>query len=300
MLLHNALYKRVEARAPWGLRVSARARAVFYLVARGAALLEVENGRSLSLSAGEVAFIPHGSAHVIRDSATTTPELVCDGKPCTDSSPRHVGGGGPSTTIITGFFDLGDGRKPALLERMPKVLVLSPTDPTNGLWIAATVQLLMVESANPGPASAIVMQRLADVLFVQALRSIAANGDYQKSPLGALADPPIHEALRRMHAAVDTPWTVADLAAKVGLSRSGFAARFNEIVGEPPLQYLAKWRVARAAELLRNTDHPVAEIADRVGYESVPSFSKAFKRWQGTSPGIFRRTNRTAERPQLR
>jgi AraC-like DNA-binding protein len=102
-----------------------------------------------------------------------------------------------------------------------------------------------------------------------------------------------------MHAAVDTPWTVAGLAAKVGLSRSGFAARFNETVGEPPLQYLAKWRVARAAELLRNTDQAVAEIAGHVGYESVPSFSKAFKRWQGTSPGIFRRTNRN-ERAQTR
>ena len=95
-----------------------------------------------------------------------------------------------------------------------------------------------------------------------------------------------------MHARVGEPWTVAKLAARVGLSRSGFALRFTELVGEPPLQYLARWRMARAAELLRDTHEGMGEIAAKVGYESVPSFSKAYKRWQGTSPGAFRRTQR--------
>ena len=100
-------------------------------------------------------------------------------------------------------------------------------------------------------------------------------------------------ALALMHAQVAHPWTVAELAARVGLSRSGFSARFTELVGEPPLQYLARWRAARAAELLRGTSEPVSTIAERVGYESTPSFNKAFKRWQGTSPGAYRRGSST-------
>jgi AraC-like DNA-binding protein len=236
-----------------------------------------------------VAFIPHGSAHVLRDSGTTEPAPVCDGKEFTDASPRHIGGRGASTTIVTGFFDRGGAREPLLLRGMPRVAVLSPTHPTSGAWIAATVQLILAESAAPGPASTIVLQRLADVLFVQALRSMSSHARCRPSGLAALSDPPIHEALALMHARVEAPWTVAILARRVGLSRSGFAARFAELVGEPPLQYLARWRIARAAELLRDTDEDLAEIARRVGYESVPSFSKAFKRWQSVSPGAFRR-----------
>jgi len=287
-LLRSAMYKRIEARAPWGMRTAFRERAIFYLIARGAALLEVDGERPLSLSAGEVAFIPHGSEHTLRDSASTKPEPVCDGKRCPDGTTRRLGGTGASTTIITGFFELS-GREPALLERMPRVVMLSPIDPTSGPWVAATVQLLLAESAAPGPASAIVLQRLADVLFVQALRSLSRHVECNQSGLAALADPPIHRALALMHAKVEESWTVAKLAARVGLSRSGFAARFTELVGEPPLQYLARWRIARAAELLRDGEEGIAAIAARVGYESVPSFSKAFKRWQGVSPGTFRR-----------
>jgi AraC-like DNA-binding protein len=104
----------------------------------------------------------------------------------------------------------------------------------------------------------------------------------------------VSKALGILHARVAEPWTVASLAAKVGLSRSGFAARFTALVGEPPLQYLARWRMARAAELLRDTNESIVEIAERVGYESVPSFGKAFKRWQGESPGAFRREQSAA------
>jgi AraC-like DNA-binding protein len=295
-LLRNAMYKRIDARAPWGMRVAFRERAVFYVIARGAALLEVDGERPHSLSAGEVAFIPHGTGHALRDSTSTKPEPVCDGKRCPDGASRHLGGSGASTTIITGFFELG-AREPALLERMPPVVMLSPTDPTSGPWIAATVQLLLAESAAPGPASAIVLQRLADVLFVQALRSLSRHPDCNRRGLAALADPPVHQALALMHARVEDSWTVGKLAARVGLSRSGFAARFTELVGEPPLQYLARWRIARAAELLRDGEEALAGIAARVGYESVPSFSKAFKRWQGVSPGTFRRRARVNDMP---
>ena len=288
-LLRNAIYKRLEARAPWGLRFALHDRAVFYLIACGAALLEVEGEKPHPLSAGEVVFIPHGTAHTLRDSPSTKPIPVCDGKQCPDGAPRRIGGNGASTTIFTGYFELGGGHAPVLLSRMPRVVRLSPIDPTSGPWVAATLQLLLGEFASPGPASSIVLQRLADVLFVQALRSLTRHGECQRNGLAALSDPPIHEALALMHTRVDAPWTVAKLASKVGLSRSGFAARFMQLVGEPPLQYLARWRVARAAELLRDTQDDIAAIAERVGYESVPSFSRAFKKWQGLSPGAYRR-----------
>lgn len=193
------------------------------------------------------------------------------------------------TSILAGFFELDVSPRPALLERLPSIVVLAQGGAEADPWIAATVQLYLSESAKPGPASVLVLQRLSEVLFIHALRSVAQpDGCREHSGLRALSDPAIHRALELMHAHVEAPWTVATLAKRAGVSRSSFAARFTELVGEPPLQYLARWRVARAAELLRDTDDSIAEIASRVGYESVPSFGKAFKRWHGTSPGRAR------------
>lgn len=290
-LVRNALYKRIEAKAPWGIRQPKKPRAVFYLVARGAALLEVEGERDVMLAVGDVAFVPHGTPHVIRDAKTTVPDFACDGphKPSTDT--RRIGGTGATTSIVAGFF-VHDGPTPALLERMPNVVAITPYEAKAEPWIGATVQLILAESAAPGPASAFILQRLADVLFVHALRSVSQRPECP-SGLPALSDPVIHRALALMHADLSFGWTVAELAKRVGLSRSGFAARFTELVGEPPLQYLVRWRVARAAELLRDTQDSIAEVAARVGYESVPSFSRTFKQWRSQSPAAFRRETKT-------
>jgi len=289
-LIRHALYRPLEAHAPWGLRVPQRTRASFYLVTRGSALLEVEGECPRVLSPGEVAFVPHGTAHVLRDAPSTEPTTVCDGPYSPSLSPRRIGGGGAVSSLVAGFFDIENGREPILLQGMPSLVVLSASDPTCGLWIAATVQLVLAESAAPRPASGVVLQRLADVLFVLALRASRDGSDPKKPCVAALLDARIYEALGLMHSQVGEPWTVEELARRVGMSRSGFAGRFSELLGEPPLQYLARWRSARAAETLRDTDEKVESIAGRLGYESLPSFSRAFKRWQGTSPATFRRT----------
>jgi len=282
-LLRNAMYRRIECGAPWGMDVPEHDRATFYVLVRGNARFEIQGEPACELRAGDTLFIPHGTAHVVRDSKQSKPVRVCDGTPQPRGAVRRLGGTGEQSTLIKGFFQFA-GRKPSLLEGMPRSICLTATDPTLHRWTAATLQLILAESSSPGPASVLMLQRLADVLFVQTLRTLAT----QRSGLAALADPAIHEALSILHGKVDHPWTVATLAKKVGLSRSGFAARFAALVGEPPLQYLTRWRMGRAAELLRDTRRRVAEIASDVGYESVPSFNKAFRRWQGASPTTFR------------
>jgi len=293
-LLRNVLYKQIDARAPWGLDMQARSRAMLYLVVRGRARLELEGQEPIVLDAKHVAFLPRGAAHVLRDSKTTLPSMVCDGtrgRPA--SGTRRIGGRGARTSIVAAFLELDRAPPPPLLGRPPEVVVFSGDASMSEPLAAATIALVIAELESPGPASVLLLQRLADVLVVQAMRILTKQQVCQarrQQGLVALSDPPIHDALSLMHAHVAHAWSVADLAARVGLSRSGFAARFTELVGEPPLQYLARWRVARAAELLRDTTEPVSTIAARVGYESTPSFNKAFKRWQGTSPGAYRRT----------
>lgn len=285
-LVRNALYKRIEARAPWGIRKGRKPRSTFYLVAHGRALLEVEGEPDVALSVGDVAFIPHGAPHVLRDAKTSVPELVPDNQVRPSTKTRRIGGKGEPTSIVAGFFEREVGPAPALLANISNVIVVSRTERA----IDALIQLILAESAAPGPASALVLQRLADVLFVHALRSLTTHAG--STGLPALSDPVIYKALSLMHGDFAEKWTVAKLARTVGLSRSGFASRFTALVGEPPLQYLARWRIARAAELLRDTDEGVIQIATRVGYESVPSFSRTFKRWRGQSPAAFRRAER--------
>lgn len=290
-LVRSALYKRIEGHAPWGIRIPAKPRAAFYLLARGSALLEVDGRAPVTLSAGDVVFLPHGTAHTLKDAKDSPTHLVCEAVPRTSPGTRRIGGTGAVTSLVAGFFERDGGRSPVLLERMPEAVVLSPSDPDADPSLTATVQLVLRESASAGPASAFVLHRLADVLFVQVLRALSRNRACPKG-LPALADPAIHEALALMHADVKSPWTVDRLARQVGLSRSGFAARFSALVGEPPLQYLVRWRMARAAELLRDGDDAIAHVAAQVGYESVPSFSKSFKRWKGAAPAAFRRAAR--------
>ncbi|WP_223645817.1 AraC family transcriptional regulator [Corallococcus sp. EGB] len=290
-LIRHALYNPIEARVPWGLRMPRRNRASFYLVAQGGARLEVEGARTHVLSPGDVGFVPHGTAHVLRDSADSEPLPICDGPYSLNQRPLRIGGRGASTTLVAGFFELSDGLGPVLLQGVPPLVVLSASDPASVPWVSSAVQFILAESASPRPASNIVLQRLADVLFVLALRSTVGEGQCQRGAIAAVADPRIYESLSLMHARVAAPWTVDMLARRVGMSRSGFAARFTELVGESPLQYLARWRIARAAELLRDTTEKVESIARRVGYESVPAFSRAFKRLQGTGPAAFRRAS---------
>lgn len=290
-LLRDVLYQQIDARAPWGLDVRPANRAVLYLVARGQARLELEGHEPIVLAPGHVAFLPHGVGHVLRDSAATRPTSICDGRHGAGARAQRIGGRGAPASIIAAFFERTRAPSP-LLDRPPEVVHLSGDPSTSGPVVAGTIALVLAELEHPGPASALLLQRLADVLVVQAMRSLAVQPGCRARPrpgLSALSDPPIHEALSLIHAHVGRAWTVADLAARVGLSRSGFAARFTELVGEPPLHYLARWRMTRAAELLRETNDAVSTIAARVGYDSTPSFNKAFKRWQGSSPGAYRR-----------
>ncbi len=289
--LRNVLYRHFDARAPWGLDVQPGQHAVLYVVARGHALLELAGQSPLKLTAGQVAFLSRGAPHVLRDAPTTRPVALCSGTNRRTAPPaQRIGGRGARTSIIATFFERA--RTPPPLLAQPADVVILSDDAAADPIVAATIASVLAELDHPAPASVLLMQRLADVLVVQAMRALTRQPACQSSRrpgLVALSDPPIHEALSLMHARFDYTWSVAELAARVGLSRSGFAARFTELVGEPPLQYLARWRMMRAAELLRETDEPVGAIAARVGYESTPSFIKAFKRWKASSPREYRR-----------
>ncbi|PYP15062.1 MAG: AraC family transcriptional regulator [Gemmatimonadetes bacterium] len=232
----------------------------FYVVARGSAWLEVRGGRPLPLSTGDAVILPLGSAHELRDvDRRDVPPLSFDFDACPrEPHAARAGGDGPVTSIILGLFTLGSAPRNALLASLPSAIHLPAGAVSASPQLAGLVPLILSESGSPGAGSSIVLARLADLLFVHALRFWISTVDAPACGLGAVADPAIGGALRLMHARPAEPWTVERLGSSVAMSRSAFAARFSELVGESPLQYLASWRMTLAAQRLREDDAVIA------------------------------------------
>ncbi len=294
MRFTTLLFGRFELGAPWAIRLPRKENAAFYVLARGSLRLEVDGvEQPFLVSAGDVVLVPQGAAHVLDDGSRRAPAprdfIPPEKLRGSLSAPTRLGGEGPVSTLITGCFRFSAGVHSPLLSTFSSAVHLPAHDVRAAPWLASTVQLITAESGAPGPGSALVLGRLADVLLVQALRMRTATAGEGGAGLRALADPSIGAALGLIHGRLAEPWTVERLATKVGLSRSGFAARFHALVGEPPLQYLARWRMMKAAQWLRETDDSLPQIAERVGYVSAVAFNKAFKRWHDIGPGGYRR-----------
>src|ERR1035437_3739252 len=177
-------------------------------------------------------------------------------------------------------------------------LILVRADQAQTLALHATLQLLASEMAAPAPGSEVVVKRLADILFIQCVRAhIASSSEACKSGwLRAIFDPQIGASLKAMHERIQNPWTVETLAEAACMSRSAFALRFKELLGETPLEYLTNWRMYKATGLLREDDRKLFEVARSVGYDSDAAFSKAFKRVLGMAPKEYRRSAAQARR----
>jgi AraC-like DNA-binding protein len=292
-----ACYGRLSATAPWGIKTSAAEDAKFHVVLSGECWLTAEGlGAPVRLSAGDLVALPHGHAHSLRDALDTDThsfESLVACKLCGDNRTLHIGGGGAETTLVSGRFHFQDRKNNPLLAVLPPVITLPGKSCQTIHWLEPTLKFIACEAESGRPGAQTVISRLADVLFIQIVRghlaSLPAN-----SPgwLGALSDPQIGAALGVIHQTPEQNWTVQSLAAKVAMSRSAFASRFTRLVGEPPLQYITRWRMQKAAGLLREGNATLGQIAQSVGYDSEAAFSKAFKRAVGSAPGAYRRAAR--------
>lgn len=294
----SVCYGRVELGAPWGIRVGKSEAAAFHVLLRGNAWLEVDGlSEPVALASGDLFALPHGHAHTLRDSLDTVArpleEIVQSGA-CAGGTLK-LGGSGAAGTLVCGAFQFEDRRNNPLLNVLPPLVLIKGEDGRAVHWLEPTLQFMACEAASARPGAQTVVSRLADILFIQIVRGfLSSTPESQRGWLRALTEPQIGAALSLIHQDPKQPWTVATLASKVGMSRSTFAGRFAELVGEPPLHYVTRWRMQRAASLLREGKATLADIADRVGYESEAAFSKAFKRWVGAAPGAYRKAQRGA------
>src|SRR5579863_8061880 len=234
--------------------------ASFGIISRGVGWLNLEgNGPSIRLAEGDGFLLSPGTAHHLRSGA------------------------GEAATILVVRFTFDETSGKSLADLLP-ALIHIPADQARSAALRTTLELLAAEAAAPALGSEMMIRGLAGVFFLHAVRAHMADGW-----LPALADPQIGAVLKAMHERVEHPWTVRALATLAGMSRSAFALRFKELIGQAPLEYLTRWRMYKAGRLLREDSRKLFEVATAVGYDSGGAFHKAFKRVLGMTPGEYRR-----------
>ena len=297
---------RLEATAPWGVMQEKQTKekvtpsektmpatdlAHFAMLSRGNCWLSVEGiPEPIPLTGGDCFLLARGTSIVLRDSPRTRPrwsfrEIGAKA----NGNVALCGGGGARTTIVCGSLSFDRARLKPITQLLPNFILLKAYQ-ARTLALHTTVQALASEMEEQAPGSEVVANRLAEVLFIQVLRAHIASGpERNKGWLRAIFDPQIGGALSVIHDRVNTPWTVESLAEAAGMSRSAFAARFKELLGQTPLEYVTEWRMQKAIQLLERRDKKLPEVARLVGYESDAALSKAFKRVVRANPGEYLR-----------
>ncbi|MCI0432752.1 MAG: AraC family transcriptional regulator [Gemmatimonadetes bacterium] len=306
--LRGTLYFSTEFRRPWGLRVPKHGRvARFHLVVRGGCWVRVEGaeGGPVFLESGDLMLIPSGSEHVLADTPDTpcrTVDEVVRAAGFTGRGALLHGGEdtGAPTRLICGHFEFDEGMDHPLLEQLPPSLVVRWDEEVRDSPMEDAFRFIAREVQDARPGHAAVVGRLSEVLFVQVVRFWADRTRPDHGVLAAMADPRLGEALAAMHTTPADAWTLERLARVAALSRTSFAERFRSVVGLTPLQYLTHWRMQLARRWLAESRLSLEAIAGRVGYDSAASFSRAFRKATGGSPGAWRREARNQRAEQIR
>ena len=291
--MSGTFYSRSELTAPWGIELPPMPDCLmFHVVTKGRCWIEFPNGDREELESGDFALIPHGQGHAIADSLQTEAINIFELER-ESVSPRYellnYGGGGDATHLVCGAVSVEDPAAQRVVSLLPKLILMQTHTPEND-WLLDTIRLMASEAERLKPGGDTIITRVSDILVVQAIRHWLASSPLAKTGwLGALHDEQIGKAIAKIHRHPTEPWSVDHLAGKIGMSRSAFAKRFMDLVGEPPMQYVRKWRFQVATGWLRDTDLPLAEIGERLNYESEASFNRAFKQFTGQTPGAIRR-----------
>lgn len=328
--LRGAVFFYVQGADPWVAETPASKEIIpailpgvdhlmeFHVVVRGACWAAIAGETPIRLEQGDIALFPQGDHHVMSSApglraATADHEIFFAPRPpqlpfalevgagtrrpaggeAGQATALLDGGGRQQTTLVCGF--LGCDARPfnPLLASMPRVLRIPGLASEGSSWIAGFLHSVVDESNQKRPGGEAVLERMSEMLFVEVLRRyVDALPNDQTGWLAGMRDPAVGRALSLMHQRPGQPWTIERLADEAAMSRSTLHERFVHFIGQPPMQYLAQWRMQLAAAWLRDTDAKVIDIALEVGYENEAAFSRAFRRAVGESPAAWRRTRR--------
>lgn len=301
----GAIFYSLECSAPWGFSVphlhdvahvlapGTERLVSYHLVIEGEAIVQFGNDEPVPVEAGEVLIIPHGDAHTVSngspaeliDSAASLREYLTG-----SLSVMRVGEGGAMTRFICGYFGCERHAERMFLAGLPTMIKIDIRGDEAGAWIENSISLLVSSASVNRPGHSVLLSKASEALFVEALRRYMEQlPPEQLGWFAAARDPIVGAALALLHRKPFHGWTLEGLAAEAGTSRSVLSERFARYLGDPPLTYLARWRLQLASRLLGTTRKTIQQIATEVGYDSEASFNRAFKREFGSPPARYRK-----------
>ena len=322
--LRGAVFYYVDGSSPWVAEAPAAQEIItqimpgaehlmeFHAVAKGSCWAAIVGEPPVRLVEGDIIVFPQGDPHVMSSAPgmrapETDREVYFAPRPPQlpysinlhgneGTTARLDGGGRDRSTIVCGFLGLDTRPFNPLLAALPRVLHVSGAALGDDSWVTSFLRAAVVESNQKRPGGEAVLERMSEMLFVEVLRRFLETLPAgQTGWLAGMRDPSVGRALALLHERPDAPWTLERLADDAAMSRSTLHERFVHLIGQPPMQYLAQWRMQVAAGLLRNTKAKVIEVALGVGYESEAAFSRAFKRAVGVAPGAWRSGRRSGD-----
>src|SRR4249920_1051461 len=307
--LKGAMFFSAEFSAPWRLSTphcrllaptlspGAPHLLIYHFVVDGSARVCLEGGPDVELSPGDIVVFPHGDPHRLSagsgahdvESAAILRKIATR-----DLSPMQAGGGGATTRFVCGYLTVDPLLCGPILESLPPMLKVNVRTDRSGHWLEQSILHLVEEAASHGAGSDAMLAKLSEALFVDTLRRyVTGLPDQTTGWLAGARDTIVGKSLALLHRRAHHPWTIAELAAAVGVSRSALVARFTRYLSDPPMAYLTGWRLRLAAQALTSSPKGVADIAAAVGYESEAAFNRAFKRAFGVPPARYRRQSRS-------
>lgn len=291
--LEAPVFFTADMAAPYGISVVREGRAPFYAVRSGQCSIKVGDRAERKVGAGDFILLPGGAPHVVRSGPRARIVPFDDwlaAHPMDHRGFVRHRGTGPVTRVTGGFFSAQSIKANPLFAALPPLIHLRGSDRHVQRWLQPTLAFIDAEVASDEQGARTVLRRMADVLFIQAVRAYLARQDRRRRGwLRGLSDKRIARALAAIHEHYAEPWTLEALAHEAAMSRTAFAVTFRELVGASPMSYLERWRVLRAANALRTEGLSLARAAEAVGYRSDIVFAKAFKRVTGEAPGRYRR-----------
>ena len=285
-------YCRSDFTAPRGLFLPlAEGCARFHVVVSGTAVLR-DGNETLKLETGDLVLIPHGRGHnLLDDLASPVVQLE-------DLNPEHQneryclfrhGGGGALTQLVCVKLRFDHPAAYQLIAQLPRVIHVKAANSHEMVWLDAILRFIASEAKGLRLGGDTVLTRLADILIIQTIRWwIEHQAMMQPGWLAALRDARIGRAITLIHRDPGHAWTVGSLASEVAMSRSAFADRFTQMLGEPVMSYVTRWRMYTAHTILRQENADIGELATRLGYTSEAAFNRTFKRVIGKTPGVAR------------
>lgn len=285
--LTSVVYFKSDFSEPWGMEIPKGPFAQFHIVTKGQCVLKSKD-KSIQLFAGDIVVFPFGASHWLANNEKSkrykgqeVVESILAGKSLFEGNKL-------STTLVCGHFEYDKHLDHPFIKELPPIIHIDDADLKQFSWLKNITDLVIAEAGKEQSGSNLIVNKLAEILFVYVLRAFIEKNKMSTSFFAAIQDERISRVLAAIHAEPHTDWNLNQLAQIAGMSRTSFTNRFKILTGQTPFNYITQWRLLQAKELLISSRFSVGEIAEQVGYQSEAAFNRIFKKRVSKTPLKFR------------